>query len=541
MSRVYIGTEGWGTIWNGDGAYLALAPAISVTVKNRDGTNATHYSARTGGSSSTSSITTSATGTIERWIDEGEYTLTVDGDTYDVEAISGGGVAVIKEAPLNAKNPPAGTDPVAWDGTTDDTAALQAIGALLPQTGTVARMGGEIILPRGRGSVHGLDVEDLYNVVIRGHGGGYGATEILTPSTGSTAVISAKRSKGLRLEGFAVTSTEAGFTGKLVDLDGSVPDPTTLFALRDMRFTAVIQSGSAVLGVAAENGLGGLIETCYFTGGKAHIRGRTTASGSTFSNAMSIGGRCFFDNADVAAILNPYQWTVREATFEPLRNGDAGAILCEAAIPAYLLAVRDCWTGDSTMFGSGIWYHVHGTALSFEGGIMESGSDGVRLRSGETTNGLSMKGVYLNGLTNGLNLNGIGVDSAEVGPNVWGTVTNKIVAGGGFFGTPSSIVDVDTVMGRTASTNFQLNQNLLLNSDTNNSVYWGSALDTRLYRNPSTTKTLRTDNPFTLATYTTAGRPTAGDVPAGTIIYVSDAAAGSRLQIQHGGAWVGVG
>jgi hypothetical protein len=87
MSRVYMGTEGWGVIWDEQGN---VQPGQSVTVKNRDGSNATHYSARTGGSSSTGSITTDSRGTLARWIDPGEYILSVGGTDYDVEAASGG-------------------------------------------------------------------------------------------------------------------------------------------------------------------------------------------------------------------------------------------------------------------------------------------------------------------------------------------------------------------------------------------------------------------------------------------------------------------
>jgi hypothetical protein len=86
-TRVYLGTLGAGVLQDPSGNVQA---GTSATVKvMATGANATHYSARTGGSSSTASITTSATGTLERWVDPGEYTITVGSDTYDFHAVPG--------------------------------------------------------------------------------------------------------------------------------------------------------------------------------------------------------------------------------------------------------------------------------------------------------------------------------------------------------------------------------------------------------------------------------------------------------------------
>jgi hypothetical protein len=125
VSRVYMGTQAWGVIW--DDVFRPLV-AESVTVKNRsDATNATHYSAITGGTSSTGSITTSSQGVLQRWIDPGEYTLTVGANTWDVEAVSGGdsaAVALIQEAPLSAADSRYGLS--AAGSAASQRAALQA-------------------------------------------------------------------------------------------------------------------------------------------------------------------------------------------------------------------------------------------------------------------------------------------------------------------------------------------------------------------------------------------------------------------------------
>lgn len=80
-----------------------------------------------------------------------------------------------------------------------------------------------------------------------------------------------------------------------------------------------------------------------------------------------------------------------------------------------------------------------------------------------------------------------------------------------------------------------------LAADGSTGVVMGVLQDVRVYRFASTTPVLRTESPFTLKTVTTAGRPPAGNVPDGSIIYVTDGAAGSRLQMTHAAAWIGIG
>lgn len=86
MARVLIRTQAWGSVTNSAG--LAL-PNLSYVIKNTDGSAATHWSAETGGSSSTSNLTTDADGGAvlsgaDRWVEMGEYDITVNGKTYRV-------------------------------------------------------------------------------------------------------------------------------------------------------------------------------------------------------------------------------------------------------------------------------------------------------------------------------------------------------------------------------------------------------------------------------------------------------------------------
>jgi hypothetical protein len=141
MARVYLGTLGAGVLQDTSGNVQA---ATSATVKVKaTGANATHYSAYTGGSSSTAAITTTATGVLNRWVDGPEkYTVTVGADTYDFDAIPGEDVKVLKEAPINAKNPPGSLSAMVGDGSTSDTTNGQALLAAIQTAG-----GGSLYLP----------------------------------------------------------------------------------------------------------------------------------------------------------------------------------------------------------------------------------------------------------------------------------------------------------------------------------------------------------------------------------------------------------
>lgn len=89
MPRVEIATQPWGWLVNATGQPLGNTSALLEEI---DGTDATTWSAITGGSSSTAALTSNADGTLPRYVEEGSYTLTVSGVTRRVEATIGGAV-----------------------------------------------------------------------------------------------------------------------------------------------------------------------------------------------------------------------------------------------------------------------------------------------------------------------------------------------------------------------------------------------------------------------------------------------------------------
>lgn len=104
MSRVQLDALAWGWVADVHGEAQA---GVSVSLANLDGSAATHYSAVTGGTSSTATLTTKADGTLTldgtnpRFVESGSYTMTAGGQSRRVEASSG---LAERGIPLSALN-----------------------------------------------------------------------------------------------------------------------------------------------------------------------------------------------------------------------------------------------------------------------------------------------------------------------------------------------------------------------------------------------------------------------------------------------------
>lgn len=87
MARVQIASQSWGQITDGVNDPVG---GVAAALKNLDGTAATVWSASSGGTSSTSSISTDGSGLLSGWVEEGTYTLTVGATTRRIAAVGGG-------------------------------------------------------------------------------------------------------------------------------------------------------------------------------------------------------------------------------------------------------------------------------------------------------------------------------------------------------------------------------------------------------------------------------------------------------------------
>jgi hypothetical protein len=96
MARILIETQSWGIVQDLNGNALI---GQSVHIANTDGSAATTWSAQTGGCLHDADQATGSNGAIPRYIEEGEYDVTVGGVTKRVEASgTGPGIRITASA-----------------------------------------------------------------------------------------------------------------------------------------------------------------------------------------------------------------------------------------------------------------------------------------------------------------------------------------------------------------------------------------------------------------------------------------------------------
>ena len=197
MARVYIPSQTWSPVIYPDAGNYRPKNGASVQIKNLDGSNATHYSAITAGSSATTALTANSDGTLPgRWIEENEYDIVIDGGPpIRVPASGGSALKVLKEAPINVSLPEYGG--LTGERSQDATAGLQtaltaAVGTGNPDT-TARFAKGAIYLPGGE---YRLTQEWLIKSVFGLHvfGDGPSATNFIIDGTFTN---------GLHLDGVA--------------------------------------------------------------------------------------------------------------------------------------------------------------------------------------------------------------------------------------------------------------------------------------------------------------------------------------------------
>lgn len=357
MARVEIASQAWGTLT--EPPSNRLLPFTSATLKNLDGTNATTWSAVTGGTSSTAALTSNSDGTLPRFVEDGTYDLTVGATTRRVEAA--GGVP----GQQNVKRFGA-----VGDGSADDTAAIQAAISALGQSGTAR--GGTLVFPKGVYKVSSLlDLDSAQNVIMRGEGSNsaYQASRLVwTGGAGSGPMIRCRAADGLRLEGLKLVYTNAAYNGDLLDTGTVAAVPTTNLILRDCYL-----GGDGVAGAASLLNLDGAVD----------VRAENTSFGAAVLGI--VGGvaefainvsleTCYFNGATTASIKNMgHAWGVHNCSFERLAGGTAGAITHDhgtGVSRARGCSIRNCWFGDVTS-NSGTWIDLHCYGLEIVANVFD--------------------------------------------------------------------------------------------------------------------------------------------------------------------------
>lgn len=235
------------------------------------------------------------------------------------------------------------------DGTTDDTAAIQAAISAAINAG-----GGAVVLPPGvYACTSSLNADGAKNVSIEGTAPvrairGYASnpkTDLKFTGSGTGTFLSARQSYGFTIKKLNISYSSASFTGTLVDV-GKNADLSYFPAFIDCHLTGTAAAMGAVL-VDMCNVVEASVTRCVFEFGSIGIRGKRTAG--NYCNALRVTDTRFA-NLGTTCISEPGTGLmVSGCVFEPLYGG-AGVSAIQGSITG--------WQENATIIGSGFWDSV---------------------------------------------------------------------------------------------------------------------------------------------------------------------------------------
>jgi hypothetical protein len=325
------------------------------------------------------------------------------------------------------------------DGTTDDLLAIQSAIAALPASG------GTLFFPRGNYACSGtLTFDSKRSVILAGEGGLSGgaqpASRVFYTGTGAR-FISARSTSGFTIRDLAVSYTQSGFTGALVDLSALSGGFDTALARIE---GSLIGSGGPSLRTARlldlDKAISSSFEDVSFSGGDVAVRGKSVAT--TYSNVISFRS-CMFVYQQTVHVKNAGQaWSFDNCTFEQLypggTSGGGVAYLQDAGLVANSLSFNGCWFGDAN--STGTWITFRGAGLSVRGCYISAAARGVSVE-GPSTIGVDISANCFTSMAKGIEFSGVNNSDVVVLANQFNGVTNWIVYGASL---QNGIVQCDT-------------------------------------------------------------------------------------------------
>lgn len=310
------------------------------------------------------------------------------------------------------------------DGTTDDTAAVQAaISGLPTQGGTVYFPPGKYLvsatLTNTGGTVGSADI------ILRGAGGrnsgnfGFaGASRIIFTGTGTGAVIDLRSTSGVQIHDLCIEHTSTSFTGRMVDLRNTATSDTAYPLVANCYIAGPTGSATAI-GIDLDKATRVTIRECAIYAMATCISGKGSAS--TYSNQVKISDVGF--NKSNVAIHNPGQaWLVQSCTFEGSGSAVAGAMDHDSGVTCEGLTVMSCWSGDVT---SGTQFVVAGTGISIIGNWIGC-TNGTGITTDGIVTGLTIFGNIFQSCSTGINLFTSSSNSGQViTGNTYNSVTTR--------------------------------------------------------------------------------------------------------------------
>lgn len=257
------------------------------------------------------------------------------------------------------------------DGVTNDYSALQAA------FDSLTSRGGVIEFPVGTClSTSALSLDSKQGITLRGAGGPQtsSAASILSFNvSGSGTLFSAKTVSGFAIRDLTVRTTNASFTGKLIDASGTNGVSDSLFI--DLENAYLRDSGGGVRSTTLldiDRTVNVSIRSSRFQGGSVAISGR--AAGGYAYNVSIIGSS--FTGLDTAAIKNPGDgWSILSNSFDKLAGGTSVAITHDSGVNGNGQQITgNNFSGSTT--GTSAWITTASKGVTIRGNNFSGHSSG---------------------------------------------------------------------------------------------------------------------------------------------------------------------
>ena len=349
------------------------------------------------------------------------------------------------------------------DGSTDNTAALNAVIAAIPQSGSGSATGGTILIPYSINTCNfagTINLNAKAQITIKGQAGGAGpisSSPLLYTGAGAR-FIDARDSAAITLQDLNIYYNNAAFAGILIDTGGntSAVAPSTFgsvssfFKLKSSAIGSITTNLATLLNL--NQAIEATVEDNVFQGGAPAILGSNIlTSGIANSTVVDIKRNQFTGHSTTTGAINQCgeSWAIENNAFENDAAGKLTSFVNDANKLCNGFSIKNNWFGDQTVSGgAAITLSANGAEISGNTITAQTtdialvGGGGYNIRSndfrGATTNGItcassptggSVSGNNFTSVTTALGSGCLGFSSENNNPSISQATAGQLLVG----------------------------------------------------------------------------------------------------------------